>query len=456
MSRTVGADQSPWVTAHEALECVRSGDRVFLQSASAFPQRLVDALVARGRDGTDDPVRDVEIVHLHTDGNATYVNPEYAGRFHHRALFVGPNVRAAIADGRASYVPVFLSDIPMLFANGSLKIDVAVLHVSPPDDHGFCSLGTSVDCALAAARSARSRIAQVNPQMPRTLGDSFIHLRDLDYVVAVDDALPSPCQRPLTDADRAIGAHLADLVPNGATLQVGIGAIPDAVLASLREHRDLGIHSEVISDGVLDLVERGVITGAQKTVNRGKVVTAFMYGSKRLYDFADDNPMIEMRPVDYTNDARTIARQDNMVAINSAIEIDLTGQVCAESIGSTIYSGVGGQMDFLRGAALSNGGKPIIALPATASGGGRSRIVPVLRSGAGVTTTRAHVHYVATEFGVVNLHGLDLEERAQALIGLAHPDFREELLEQANDLALLNPRARNSGPMTAARVGRGV
>ena len=425
-----------WSSTEEAVEVVRSGDRVFVQGASAFPQILIDALVKRGEEGASSALENVEIVHLHTNGQTRYVGKEFEGRFHHRALFVGPNVREAVDAGRASYVPIFLSDVPDLLRSGRFPIDVALLHVSPPDEHGYCSLGTSVDCTLAAAQVARTRIAQVNPQMPRTLGDSFIHTSQLDHMVAVDEPLPTLTTGAPNEVQRAIGHHLAELIPDGATLQLGIGGIPDAVLAFLTDHRDLGIHSEVISDGVVDLVERGVVTGARKTINRGKVVVAFLNGSRRLYDFADNNPMLEMRPVDYTNDTRVILRLDSMIALNSAIEIDLTGQVCAESIGSKIYSGVGGQMDFLRGAALSRGGKPIIAFPSTASGGTASRIVPMLRPGAGVTTSRAHVHYVATEFGVVNLHGLDLEERAQALTGLAHPAFREELLKAAHDLHL--------------------
>jgi 4-hydroxybutyrate CoA-transferase len=315
-----------------------------------------------------------------------------------------------------------------------------MLHLSPPDKHGFCSLGTSVDCTVAAAESATLRIAQINPRMPRTLGDSFVHINRLDHLIQVDDPLPEIDAPPPSAVQLAIGRNLSELIPDGAVLQLGIGGIPDAVLCSLTERKDLGIHSEVVSDGILQLVEQGVITGAHKTIDRGKIVVAFLNGSKRLYDFVDNNPMVEMRPFDYTNSTLVIRRLDTMIAINSAIEIDLTGQVCAESIGTKIYSGVGGQMDFMRGAALSRGGKPIIALASTARDGTVSRIVPVLQRGAGVTTSRAHVHYVATEFGVVNLHGLDLEERAHALISLAHPDFRDELARAARDLRLVPPR----------------
>jgi 4-hydroxybutyrate CoA-transferase len=418
-------------TADEAVREVQSGYRIFVHGASAFPQTLINALVRRA-----DSLRDVEIVHLHTNGDAPYVREEYAGHFHHRALFVGPNVREAVDAGRATYVPIFLSDVPDIFRSRRLPLDAVLLHVSPPDGHGFCSLGTSVDCTLAAAQAAPIRIAQINRHMPRTLGDAFLHMSELTHVVKVDEPLPEVQPPPPDEAQVAIGSYVADLVPDGATLQLGIGGIPDAALRALTDRKDLGIHSEVVSDGILDLVERGVITGRRKNINRGKIVVAFLNGTRRLYDFAHDNAMLEMRPVDYTNNTRVILQLDNMIAINSAVEIDLTGQVCAESIGSKIYSGVGGQMDFLRGAALSNGGRPVIALSSTARGGSVSRIVPTLRVGAGVTTSRAHVHYVVTEFGVVNLHGLGLAERARALIGLAHPDFREELTRAARDLCL--------------------
>ncbi len=415
-----------------AVRSVKSGDRVFVHGANAYPQALVDALTARAPE-----LHDVEMVSLHTNGDASYTNPEYTGHFHHRALFVGPNVREAVACGRGTYVPIFLSDIPKLFRSGHMPLDVVLLHVSPPDEHGFCSLGTSVDCTLAAAQAASLRIAQINPNMPRTLGDSFIHIRDLDYTVEVDEPLPEFESGPPDDIQMAIGRLIADLTPDGATLQLGIGGIPNAVLSALARHKDLGIHSEVVSDGIVDLVECGVINGSKKKLNNGKIVVSFLNGTKRLYDFADNNPVVEMRQVDYTNNTLNILRLDNMIAINSAIEIDLTGQVCAESMGSKIYSGVGGQMDFMRGASLSQGGKPIIALAATAKHGSISRIVPQLQAGAGVTTTRAHMHYVVTEYGQVDLHGLDLEERARAMIGLAHPKFREDLERSARELSLL-------------------
>jgi 4-hydroxybutyrate CoA-transferase len=426
-----------FVTPDEAVLAVQSNQRVFVHGANAFPQVLIDALTRRGELDADYPLENVELVHLHINGAAPYVAERFAGRFHHRALFTGEATREAVDSGRASYVPIFLSDVPGLFRSGRLPIDVALLHLSPPDEHGYCSLGTSVDCALAAAQVATIRIAQINPHMPRTLGDSFIHVSQLTHLVQVDTPLPEHHSLVPNDVQLAIGRHLAELIPDGATLQLGIGGIPDAVLGALADRKDLGIHSEVVSDGILDLVERGVITGARKTVNRGKIVVAFLNGTQRLYDFAHNNPMVEMRPVDYTNDTRVILRLNDMIAVNSALEIDLTGQVCAESIGHKIYSGVGGQMDFLRGAALSNGGKPIIALASTAKGNSISRIVPTLQPGAGITTSRAHVHYVATEYGVTNLHGLDLAERARALINLAHPAFRAELEHAAHELCLL-------------------
>ncbi|MBI3977698.1 MAG: acetyl-CoA hydrolase/transferase family protein [Chloroflexi bacterium] len=411
-----------WVDPAEAVAVVESGWRVFVQGGCSTPTALVEALTARGR-----ALSNVEVVHIHTEGPAPYVSPELAGHFRHRALFIGSNVRSAINEGFADYSPVFLSDIPALFQSGRLPLDVALLHLSPPDAHGYCSFGLSVDCSKAAAESARIVIAQINPQMPRTLGDSFLHLSQIDYAVAVDAPPYTLRPEPVDEVARRIGECAAGLVEDGATLQIGIGAIPNAVLAALHGRSDLGVHSEMFSDGVLDLVEAGVITGARKTLHPRKIVATFLMGSRHLYEFVHDNPAVEMRPVEYTNDTRIIRQQHKMTAINSALQIDLTGQVCAESIGLRLYSGVGGQMDFLRGAALAVDGKPIIALPSTALGGRASRIVPTLPAGAGVTTTRAHVHYVVTEYGVANLHGLSLRERAGRLIELAHPDFRPEL-----------------------------
>ena len=421
-----------WVSAAEAVSCVESGQRVFAQGASATPHVLLDALVARGPE-----LSDVEIVHLHTNGAAPHIDPEQAGHFFHRAFFIGANARQAISEGRASYVPIFLSDMPRLFSSGRTPVDVTMLHVSPPDQHGYCSMGTSVDVALSAAQNSKIRIAQVNPRMPRTLGDGFIHMRDIDYPVKVDVPLPERVPPPPGETELSIGRNVAELVQDGAVLQLGIGGLPNAVLAALGDREDLGVHTEVVSDGILDLVRRGVITGARKTLNRGKIVAAFLDGTRALYDFVDNNPMVEMRPADYTNAAHVIMGLDNMTAINSCIEIDLTGQVCAESIGSRMFSGVGGQMDFLRGAAMAKGGRPIIAMTSTAKRGALSRIVPTLTTGAGVTTTRAHVHYVVTEFGTVNLHGLDLAERSQALISVAHPSFRASLTQAARELVLM-------------------
>ncbi len=417
-----------FVSAEEAVSVVKSGQRVFVHGACAKPETLVNALTARWQE-----LAGVQIVHLHTMGDAPYTRPEMEGHFRHVALFIGGNVRQAVNEGRADLVPIFLSDIPGLFRSSRMKIDVAMLNLSVPDSHGFCSFGTSVDCALAAAQTAEIVIAQINPAMPRTLGDSFLHLRDVDYAVEVEQQPYSVPQAPISEVERRIGQHIASMVEDGSTVQTGIGAIPNAVLEELKGHRNLGVHTEMFSDGVVDLVELGVINGAEKTVNRGKIVTSFLMGTGKLYQFADDNPNVEMRPIDYTNDTSLIRRLRKMVAINSAIEIDLTGQVCADSIGFQFYSGVGGQMDFMRGAALSEGGKPIIALPSTARDDTISRIVGCLKPGAGVVTTRAHVWYLVTEYGIADIHGLTVSERVKAIINIAHPKFREELTKFARE-----------------------
>jgi acyl-CoA hydrolase len=414
------------VSAAEAVSHVRSGHQVFVQGGAATPTPLIEALVARA-----DDLRDVGILHVHTEGPAPHLAPEMAGHFRHRALFIGANARPAVNEGRADYVPVLLSDIPELFTNGILPLDAVFLNVTPPDAHGYCSLGTSVDCTLAATHAAKMVVAQINPAVPRTLGDSFIHVDEIDYGVEVDRPPYEHLADPLGDVERRIGEYVAELVPDGATIQMGIGSIPTAVGLALRGKKDLGVHTELFTDPVLDLVEAGAITGAAKEVNRYKIVTAFLMGSRRLYDFIDDNPMIEMRPVDYTNDTAVIRRFRKMVAVNSAISIDLTGQVSADSIGTRFYSGVGGQMDFMRGAALAEEGRAIIALPSTAAGGSLSRIVPVLAEGAGVVTSRAHVRTVVTEYGVAELFGRSVRERAAALIAIAHPDFRDELCHEA-------------------------
>jgi acyl-CoA hydrolase len=415
------------VSASEALSAVTSGNRVFVHTAAAAPQKLVHALTDRAPE-----LEDVEIVHLHTEGDAPYSAEQYADTFHTNALFVGGNVRRAVAEGRADYIPVFLSEVPALFRDEILPLDVALLQVSPPDKHGFCSLGVSVDVSRAALEVANRVCVQINPQMPRTHGDGLIHASQIDYAVESDMPLPEAPNADLSDVEIRIGKHCAELVDNGATLQMGIGAIPDAVLKALTDHRDLGIHTEMFSEGVIDLVESGVITGAKKAIHPGKIVSSFAMGTRRLYDFMDDNPLVQMLDVAYVNDTAVIRRNPRVTAINSAVEVDLTGQVCADSIGTYQYSGVGGQMDFIRGASLSEGGKPIIALPSTTRKG-ISRIVPFLKEGAGVVTTRAHVHYIVTEYGVARLYGKNLRERAEALIAIAHPDHRETLREAAYD-----------------------
>ena len=414
------------VSIGEAVAGIRSRDQVFVQGGAATPTALLTALVGRAAE-----LRDVGIVHFHTEGPAPHLDPEMAGHFRHRALFIGANARQAVNEGRADYVPVFLSDVPELFTSGVLPLDAVLINVTPPDAHGYCSLGTSVDASLAATHAARTVIAQLNRSMPRTLGDSFIHVDEIDLAVEIDDPPHEHAELPIGAVEQRIGELVAELVPDGATLQMGIGSIPAAVGLALRGKRDLGIHTELFTDPVLDLVEAGAVTGARKEINRGKIVTAFLMGTRRLYDFVDDNPMIEMRPVDYTNDTSVIRRFRRMVAINSAISIDLTGQVSADSIGTRFYSGVGGQMDFMRGAALSDAGRAIIALPSTAAGGAVSRIATVLAEGAGVVTSRAHVRTVVTEHGVAELFGRSVRERAAALIAIAHPDFRDELTAEA-------------------------
>jgi acyl-CoA hydrolase len=417
------------VSADAAVAGIRSSQHLFVHGGAATPSVLLDALVARAAD-----LRDVAVTHLHTEGPAPHLAPEMAGSFHHRALFIGANAREAVNSGRADYVPIFLSDIPQLLTSGVMPLDTALLNVSPPDEHGYCSLGTSVDTALSAVQAASTVIAQLNRSMPRTLGDSFVHVDQIDHCVEVDQPPHEHALPQVGDVERRIGALVADLVPDGATLQMGIGSIPAAVAMALRDKRDLGVHTELFTDPVMDLVEAGAVTGTAKEINRGKIVSAFVMGSQRLYDFLDDNPMIEMRPVDYTNDTAVIRRFRRMVAINSAISIDLTGQVSADSIGTRFYSGVGGQMDFMRGAALAAEGRAIIALPSTAAGGTVSRIAPILAPGAGVVTTRAHVRTVVTEYGVAELFGRSVRERAAALIGIAHPDFREDLAREARRL----------------------
>jgi acetyl-CoA hydrolase len=420
-------------SAEEAVRCIRSGDHVWIHAGCANPEDLTAAMVGRAPE-----LKDVEVCHLLTFGRADYVDPRYAGSFRHRALFAGPNAREAINAGRADYVPVFLSEIPKLLRSGILRVDVALVHLSPPDEHGFCSYGVSVECTKAAAEQADRVVAMVNQRMPRSLGDAFIHVSKLTHVVEVDrpvvELSPAGAIGPVS---RAIGEHVASLIKDGDTLQMGIGEIPDAVLLFLKEKRDLGIHTEMFSDGVVELFESGVITGERKTLHPGKIVSSFVLGSRKTFDFLDNNPFVEFHPSDYVNDPFVIAQHDNLVAINSALSVDLTGQVNSDSIGRSIYSGFGGQVDFIRGAARSKGGRPIIALPSTAKHDTLSRIVDTLAEGAGVVTTRGDVHYVVTEYGVASLFGLSLRERAQALIAIAHPGFRDQLLAAARKRNLL-------------------
>ena len=411
--------------AAAAMAQIKSGDRVFVTGNCSVPKILLSALVDRAEE-----LHDVEIIQVLAIGDAPYADPSMEGHLRVNTLFISDNVRQAVNEGRADFTPMMLSEIPRLFLDGLLPIDVALIQVSPPDEHGFCSFGVEVGVTKSAAQTAKKVIAEVNPQMPRTLGDAFIHSSKLDTIVEVDYELPEVIMGGRDQISSEIGRHVAGLIENGATLQMGIGAIPDGVLHHLEGHRDLGVHTELFSDGVIDLVERGVITNERKTIHAGKIVAGFILGSRRLYRFVDNNPIIELHPTEYVNDPFIIAQNDRMVAINSAIEVDLTGQVCADSIGTRLYSGVGGQLDFIRGSARSKGGKPIIALPSFAqnrAGERFSRIVPTLKTGAGVVTTRHDVHYVVTEFGVADLYGKTIRERARSLIEIAHPDFREEL-----------------------------
>jgi acyl-CoA hydrolase len=413
------------VSAREAVSYVKSGDQVYVHSVAAFPQILIDELVQR-----KDELRNVCLYHLHTEGEAKYVEPEYEGIFKLKSFFVGSNVRKATQSHRADYIPVFLSEVPKLFREGVINLDVALLQISPPDKNGYCTLGTSVDATIAVIETAKLVIAQVNPKMPRTMGDSCLHIKHFDYLVEHESPLPSIAPAPISEAEKKIGNYIASLVEDGATLQMGIGNIPNAVLEALDGHKDLGIHTEMFSDGIIPLVEKGVITGEKKHLNKGKIVSTFLMGSQKLYDFVDNNPGVLMMDVAYVNDVKVIRQNPKVTAINSAIEIDITGQVCADSIGTRHFSGVGGQIDFIRGASYSEGGKPIIALTSTTNKG-ISKIVPTLKEGAGVVSTRANVHYIVTEYGIANLYGKSLQERARLLIDIAHPDHREELEKAA-------------------------
>jgi 4-hydroxybutyrate CoA-transferase len=422
------------VAPQDAVKAIKSGNRIFLTGNVSVPQTVLAALVEYAPQ-----LQNVEICQALTVGPADYVDPAMEGHLRVNSIFISDNIRKAVHEGRADFTPVLLSEYPLLFKRGLLPLDVALIHVSPPDEHGFCSLGVEVGLTKTAAESAKIIIAEVNEQMPRTLGDSFIHVSRLNYIVPVDypiAELPMGESEP-SDVVQKIAGYIAELIPNGATMQLGIGAIPDAVLKFLFDKKDLGIHTELFSDGVIDLVNAGVLTNAQKTLHPGKIVAGFMLGTKQLYDWADDNPLIELHRTEYVNDPFVIAQNERMVAINSAIEVDLTGQVCADSIGPKLYSGVGGQLDFVYGASRSKGGVPIIALPSTNTmrdGTVLSKIASLLKYGAGVVTTRNHVRFIVTEYGVADLYGKTIRNRATQLIGIAHPDFREELKKQAQEL----------------------
>ncbi len=420
------------VAPDKAIAMIRPGERIFLSSGSAAPLGMHPFLCA-----DDAPLGDNAIIHLLTLGDAPYTHPRFSNRFRHNALFIGPNVRSAVAEGRADFTPIFLSEIPELIRTRRILIDAAIVSVSPPDADGWCSYGTHVDIAPAACSVARVVIAQVNDQMPRTLGPDRLHIDQIHALCDVSHPIPILHQAINKPEAEAIGRNIAELIPDGATLQLGIGGIPDGVLKFIADRKDLGIHTEMFSDGVIDLVEKGVINGRVNSLHPGKLVASFVMGTERTYRFLHENPMIEMRAVDYTNDPFVVARNDNMIAINTCLQVDLTGQVCSDSIGHRFYSGIGGQVDFIRGAARSRGGKPIIALPSTASGGTISRIVPRLDDGAGVVTTRGDVHWVVTEYGAVNLHGLNARERAMALISIAHPKFRPWLMAEAKQRRLI-------------------
>jgi len=416
------------VSPADAVDAVTSGNRIFLTGNCSVPIITLNALVKRAHE-----LEDVEICHALTIGSADYVQPKMKGHLNVNALFIGPNVRKAVQEGRADYTPVLLSEFTLLFKEGHLPVDVAMVHLSPPDEHGFCSFGVEVGLSKTIAESSKIIIAEVNEQMPRTLGDSFIHVNKLDYIIPVNYPLPEvPMGGKGDETVEKIAGYIAELIPDNATMQMGIGAIPDAVLNFLYDKKDLGVHTELFSDGVIDLVEAGVITNARKTLHPGKIIAGFILGNKRLYDWCHNNPLIEFHRTEYVNDPFVIAQNDRMVAINSAIEVDLTGQVCSDSIGPKLYSGVGGQLDFIYGASRSKGGIPIIALPSKTKN--FSRIVGMLKHGAGVVTTRNHVHYIVTEYGVAELYGKTIRQRAKSLIKIAHPDFREDLIQQAKEL----------------------
>jgi len=430
---------SKLVSAKEAVTHIKSGDSIIVQPGCAAPMEILKAMVER-----KDELTDVKLYHILIVGDVPYLKPGMEKHFKHRAFFIGANSRTAVNDGRAEFIPIFLSEVTLLFKKGILPVDIAFINVSPPDEHGFCSYGIDVGNIKTPAEKATLVIAQVNQQMPRGLGNSFIHINKINYIVEVDEPLlelpqvdPNTSAEVLEIYDR-IGKNVADLIEDGSTLQMGIGAIPDNVMKYLRNKKDLGVHTEMFSDGMIDLVEDGIITGDKKTLHHGKIIAGFVLGTKKSYDYINNNPIFEFHPQEYVNDPFIIAKNDKMVAINSAIEVDLTGQVCSDSIGTKLFSGIGGQVDFIRGAAYSEGGKPIIALPSTTKDGKISRIVPTLKPGAGVVTSRGDVHYVVTEFGVAQLWGKSIRERVKALINIAHPDFKAELSEFANKTYNLN------------------
>ena len=431
------AYQSHIVTPQQAVRVIKSGNRLFLSGNVSVPQKVLCALVEYAPN-----LNDVEICQALGIGPADYVTPEMDGHLRVNSMFISANIREAVQECRADFTPVLLSEFPLLFKNGFLPLDVALIHVSPPDEHGFCSFGVEVGLTKSAAKSAKIIIAEVNQQMPRTLGDSFIHVSRLNYIIPVDYPIPEVhmAEEGGSEVTEKIAGHIAELIPNGATMQLGIGAIPNAVLKYLHHKKDLGVHSELFSDGVIELVNAGVLTNARKTLHPGKIIAGFIMGTQELYDWVDDNPLIELHLTEYVNDPFVIAQNERMVAINSAIEVDLTGQVCADSIGPKLYSGVGGQLDFIYGASRSKGGVPIIALPSTAilkDGTSVTRIVAMLKQGAGVVTSRNHVRYVVTEYGVANLYGKSIRQRAQQLINIANPDFRLDLERQAKELHYL-------------------
>lgn len=415
----------------EAVKIIKSNDRVYIQAAAAAPQSLINAMSARHEE-----LRNVEVCHLHIEGDAPYADPKYRDSFHVNSFFIGPNVRHTLKAGNGSYTPVFLSELPILLKRRIIELDVALIQVSPPDKHGYCSLGVTIAASLAAIENAKHVIAQVNPNMPRTHGDGIIHFSEIDTMVEVNEPLHYHDVAAPSESEEKIGDYIAELIEDRSTLQMGIGSIPNAVLSRLGNHKDLGLHTEMFSDGVIDLILKDVVNGNHKGINPGRAMATFLIGSKRLFDYVDDNPFIEMREADFVNNVSIIKQNPRMVAINSAIEIDVTGQVCADSIGSRMYSGVGGQMDFIRGASLSEGGKAIIALPSVTNKG-VNRIVPFLKPGAGVVTTRAHVQYVVTEYGVANLYGKTIKQRVNALCEIAHPDFRESIARDYFDNTVL-------------------